>query len=90
MKSLARIKAPHTRTEVCIPVPGFDPQHQQPGTWLQPPHWTGQTVLVICGAGDNRLSFKWLLFTKLLANNIAVLTVDPPGHGDFIDRKSVV
>jgi pimeloyl-ACP methyl ester carboxylesterase len=90
MKSLARIKASFTQTEVCIPVPAFDPKHQQPGTWLKPAQWNGHTVLLICGAGDNRFSFKWLLFQKLLANNIAVLTVDPPGHGDFMSVPSTV
>jgi pimeloyl-ACP methyl ester carboxylesterase len=90
MKSLARIKAPFTQTEVCIPVSAFDPKHQQPGTWLQPSQWGGQAALVICGAGDNRFAFKWLLFQKLLTNNIAVLTVDPPGHGEFMGVPSTV
>jgi pimeloyl-ACP methyl ester carboxylesterase len=56
---------------------------QQPGTWMQPANWTGAAVLLICGAGDNRHAFKWLLFEKLIERGIAVLTVDPPGHGDF-------
>lgn len=55
----------------------------QPGTWLQPHEWRGATVLLTCGAGDNRHAFKWLLFRRLLERNIAVLTVDPPGHGEF-------
>ena len=90
MNSLARIRAPFTQTEVCIPVPNFDPKHQQPGTWLMPAKWNGQAALVICGAGDNRFAFKWLLFQKLLANNIAVLTVDPPGHGEFMSVPSTM
>lgn len=56
---------------------------KQPGTWMKPANWTGATVLLICGAGDNRHAFKWLLFQKLIERGIAVLTVDPPGHGDF-------
>lgn len=56
---------------------------QQPGTWMQPANWSGAAVLLICGTGDNRHAFKWLLFEKLIARGIAVLTVDPPGHGDF-------
>jgi pimeloyl-ACP methyl ester carboxylesterase len=56
---------------------------QQPGTWMQPANWDGAAVLLICGAGDNRHAFKWLLFEKLIERGIAVLTVDPPGHGDF-------
>lgn len=56
---------------------------RQPGTWLQPHTWSGDVVLLICGAGDNRHAFKWLLFRHLIQRNIAVLTLDPPGHGDF-------
>jgi pimeloyl-ACP methyl ester carboxylesterase len=56
----------------------------QPGTFLVPLAWTGAAVLVICGSGDNRHAFKWLLFRKLLDRGIAVLTVDPPGHGEFL------
>lgn len=56
----------------------------QPGTWLQPRTWRGAAVLLVCGAGDNRHAFKWLLFRRLLERDIAVLTVDPPGHGDFM------
>jgi pimeloyl-ACP methyl ester carboxylesterase len=55
----------------------------QPGTFLVPRAWTGAAVMVICGSGDNRHAFKWLLFQRLLDRGIAVLTVDPPGHGDF-------
>jgi pimeloyl-ACP methyl ester carboxylesterase len=43
----------------------------------------GKAVLLICGAGDCRMAFKWQLFEALLAQGIAVLTIDPPGHGDF-------
>lgn len=56
---------------------------QQPGTLFTPAHWGGAAVLLICGAGDNRHAFKWLLFEKLIKRGIAVLTVDPPGHGEF-------
>ncbi len=54
-----------------------------PATWLQPKDWDGAAVLLIPGAGDNRHAFKWLLFEHLLARRLAVLTLDPPGHGDF-------
>jgi alpha-beta hydrolase superfamily lysophospholipase len=61
-----------------------------PGTLFTPSTWgsedrisRGQVVLVVCGAGDTRLTFKWRLFEEFLRRNIAVLTVDPPGHGDF-------
>ena len=56
---------------------------QQPATFLIPRDWSGHSVLHIPGAGDNRHAFKWLLFRKLLDRNLAVLTVDPPGHGEF-------
>ena len=84
MNSLERIKTPHDRTDVRIPVPEFKADHQQPGTWFMPKDWHGRAVLLICGAGDNRSAFKWMLFDKLLADHLAVLTVDPPGHGDFM------
>jgi|GEM_PF-1629739 len=56
---------------------------RQPATLLTPRSWRGDTILLIPGAGDNRHAFKWLLFGKLLEQNLAVLTVDPPGHGEF-------
>lgn len=54
-----------------------------PADWLVPRAWTGAAVMVICGAGDTRRLFKWVLFEALLAEGIAVLTYDPPGHGAF-------
>jgi esterase/lipase len=71
--------------------------HQMPATFLRPKRWDaedfdgrGCAVLVVCGAGDNRTSFKWRLFRELLARNIAVLTIDPPGHGDFMRAPMTV
>jgi pimeloyl-ACP methyl ester carboxylesterase len=52
--------------------------------------WRGETVMLICGYGDNRLSFKWMIFDKLLAQGLAVLTVDPPGHGEFMNVPTTV
>ncbi len=63
---------------------------RQPGTWLQPHTWNGAVALLICGAGDNRHAFKWLLFRRLLERNIAVLTLDPPGHGEFMSVPCTV
>ncbi len=40
-------------------------------------------VLLICGAGDTRAAFKWRIVHAFLSRGIAVLTVDPPGHGEF-------
>jgi pimeloyl-ACP methyl ester carboxylesterase len=57
---------------------------QQTGTWLTPRDWQGAVVLLIPGTGDNRHAFKYQLFRKLLDRGLAVLSVDPPGHGDFM------
>ncbi|MCS7088519.1 MAG: alpha/beta hydrolase [Thermoflexales bacterium] len=54
-----------------------------PADWLVPRAWTGAAAVVICGAGDTRRLFKWVLFEQLLTQGIAVLTFDPPGHGEF-------
>ena len=61
-----------------------------PATFFMPTDWgtgkqsgDGLAVLVVCGAGDTRMTFKWRLFDELLRRRIAILTIDPPGHGDF-------
>ncbi len=81
-----------TVTQVHIPVTlvhvtnvGQSTQQMMPATFMKPKHPAPAkpAVLVICGAGDCRMSFKWHLFGALLARGIAVLTIDPPGHGDF-------
>ncbi|MCS6773714.1 MAG: alpha/beta hydrolase [Anaerolineae bacterium] len=56
---------------------------QVPADWLVPRRWTGAVALVICGAGDTRRIFKAILFERLLAEGIACLTYDPPGHGEL-------
>jgi pimeloyl-ACP methyl ester carboxylesterase len=56
---------------------------QQPGTFFAPRTWSGAAVLLIPGAGDNRHAFKWLILRALMDRKLAVLTVDPPGHGQF-------
>lgn len=40
-------------------------------------------VLVIHGAGDTKISFKWRLVQALLAEGLIVLSIDLPGHGDY-------
>ncbi len=47
-----------------------------------PPNWSGDCVILICGAGDTRTAFKWVLFRALMDNGLAVFTYDPPGHGE--------
>ena len=80
--------------------------HSMPATYLKPKAWhsnmgssaeaskdpgkTGAAILVICGAGDTRTAFKWRLFDALLRQNLAVLSIDPPGHGDFIKAPMTV
>jgi pimeloyl-ACP methyl ester carboxylesterase len=39
---------------------------------------------MICGAGDNRVAFKWLIVRSFMALGITVMSIDPPGHGDFL------
>jgi len=87
----ARLEVPQTLIDrFKLPAPRVEQlqcqaaEARQPGTWLQPREWSGAAVLLVCGAGDNRHAFKWLLFRRLLERRIAVLTVDPPGHGEFM------
>lgn len=59
-------------------------------TWLAPRTWRGHVALLIPGAGDNRFAFKWRIIQPLLDRGIAVLTVDPPGHGEFMAAPMTV
>ncbi len=43
-------------------------------------------VLLVHGAGDTKISFKWRLAQALLAEGLLVLTIDLPGHGDYRRR----
>lgn len=71
--------------------------YKMPATLLLPSGWSqpqpvayGDAVLVVCGAGDSRKSFKWRLFDAFLRQDMAVLTIDPPGHGDFQNAPMTV
>lgn len=81
--TVAQVRVPVTLVHVMRV--GQSAQQMMPATFMQPKHPAPAkpAVLVICGAGDCRMSFKWHLFGALLARGIAVLTIDPPGHGDF-------
>jgi pimeloyl-ACP methyl ester carboxylesterase len=57
-----------------------------PGLLLRPPAPTGGAVCLIPGAGDHKTWFKWRLMAALLAEGLAVLSIDPPGHGDYRAR----
>jgi len=61
-----------------------------PGTLFLPAMDCDCAVLLLCGAGDNRLAFKWPLVRELNARGIAVLSIDPPGHGDFMNVPTTV
>ncbi len=61
-----------------------------PGTVFTPANASGAWLLLICGAGDNRFAFKWLLTRVLLHHGISLLTIDPPGHGDFMSAPATV
>lgn len=63
--------------------PNGDHALGMPGTLFAPPDRPAGAVLLVCGAGDNRRSFKGPLIRALVARGLAVLTIDPPGHGDF-------
>ncbi len=68
------------------------PEHHTglPGTLFLPKAPTRKWVMIIPGAGDNRFAFKWIFIKQLLAHGISVLTIDPPGHGEFIHVPATV
>lgn len=63
-----------------------DGEYVAPGFLLSPPAGlpnTGIGVCIVPGAGDTKISFKWMLVRALLREGFTVLTVDPPGHGEY-------
>lgn len=74
----------YTAADVFVPVPDIGPDIEMPATYFAPADGRIRGgVLFVCGASDSRLSFKWRLIRELLATGLAVLTIDPPGHGEF-------
>lgn len=74
----------YTATDVFIAVPEIGPDIRMPATYFAPADGPVRAgVLFVCGASDNRLAFKWRLIREMLSAGLAVLTIDPPGHGDF-------
>ena len=65
--------------------PGLTAAHRAGVDRAQP---TGgrPAVCIIPGAGSNKTVFLWRLVQALLAEGLIVLTVDPPGHGDYRHR----
>jgi len=73
----------------CWPVQIPDGDDLMPAFWLLPPDngsVARAAVAIIPGAGDNKVWFKWRLVRTLLGRGLAVLTIDPPGHGDYRHR----
>ncbi len=66
------------------------PRASMPATIFRPARPNGKWVMLICGAGDNRFAFKWILTRELMRRGITLLTVDPPGHGDFMSVPTTV
>jgi pimeloyl-ACP methyl ester carboxylesterase len=46
----------------------------------------GPAVCLIPGSGCTKTFFNWRLVRALLAEGLTVLTIDPPGHGDYRHR----
>jgi esterase/lipase len=76
--------AAYTARDAAIPAPDIGEGIAVPATFFQlkdeAPH---PAVLLICGASDTRLAFKWRIVGACLARGMSVLTIDPPGHGAF-------
>lgn len=70
--------------------PHPDAETTMPGSTFIPEHADGRWLLLICGAGDNRFAFKWVLVRLLMESGISLLTIDPPGHGDFMAVPTTV
>ncbi len=85
-----RLFAPtHPDHAGCQAVQIRDGDHRMPGWLLRPLPGVAQAGAAVCivpGAGDHKSSFKWRLVTALLAEGLTVLTIDPPGHGDYRQR----
>jgi alpha-beta hydrolase superfamily lysophospholipase len=80
--------ANHPAHGACQLVKIPDGEYQMPGYLLYPRRLdrTGAAVCLIPGAGDSKSSFKWRLVEALLAEGLIVLSIDPPGHGDYRQR----
>lgn len=69
-----------------------DGDERVPALLLRPPQFSPDlagerpAVCIVPGAGDTKTWFKWRLVEALLAETLTVLTIDPPGHGDYRHR----
>jgi pimeloyl-ACP methyl ester carboxylesterase len=78
----------------CRPVKIWDGVGETPGYLLLPPCAQGEdkvraAVCLVHGAGDHKTFFKWPIIRTLLAEGLAVLTIDLPGHGDYRHRPLI-
>lgn len=73
----------HPAHGTCRRVEIADGNNKIPGYWLMPPGGSEAAICLVHGAGDTKTSFKWRLIRALLAEGLAVLTIDLPGHGDY-------
>ncbi len=77
---------------VTIPDPSVElaetPANQTgiPAYLLTPHSPRGGAVCIVPGSGDNKVGFKWRLVRALLKQGLTVLTLDPPGHGEYRHR----
>jgi len=72
----------HPAHNGCSAVNIPDGNNSIPALLLTPKNPVGLGVCLVPGAGDHKTMFKWRLVESLLAEGLAVLTLDPPGHGD--------
>ena len=59
-----------------------------PGILLRPvaPAPNNPAICIVPGAGDTKTNFKWRLVETLLGQGFVVLSIDPPGHGQYRQR----
>jgi len=75
----------HPAHNGCQPVQIPDGDELIPGLLLLPksPANAHAAVCVVPGAGAHKTFFTWRLARALLDENLRVLIIDPPGHGDY-------
>lgn len=76
---------PPTSPQRDEPVPDLASDHPADDDRSQPAE-DRPAVCIIPGAGSNKTVFLWRLVQELLAEGLIVLTIDPPGHGDYQQR----
>jgi len=54
-----------------------------PAYLLKPHQTNGAAICIVPGAGDNKHGFKWRLVQHLLKAGFVIISIDPPGHGEY-------